>query len=108
LRKKKKEWKKVDDEIPLFFDYEKEYELPTVEELPAIINILSPQYKAVFNLYVFEDMKHNEIATLLNISENTSKTNYMRAKQIIKKELEKKADTLNPFIDNLNENYGAI
>jgi DNA-directed RNA polymerase specialized sigma24 family protein len=42
----------------------------------------------VFNLYVFEGMKHREIASLLDISEGTSKSNLSDARKILKKHLE--------------------
>jgi RNA polymerase sigma-70 factor (ECF subfamily) len=37
-------------------------------------------YKIVFNLYVFEEKKHQEIADILNISEGTSKSQLSKAK----------------------------
>ena len=46
---------------------------------------LSPGYRAVFNLYVMEDMTHKEIAEKLNISEGTSKSNLSKAKMNLKK-----------------------
>jgi len=39
----------------------------------------------VFNLYVFEGMKHREIAEVLGISEGTSKSNLSDARAILKK-----------------------
>jgi len=39
----------------------------------------------VFNLYVFEGMKHREIAELLNISEGTSKSNLSDARYLLQK-----------------------
>lgn len=41
---------------------------------------LSPAYRTVFNLYVFEEMTHKEIAEKLGISTGTSKSNYAKAK----------------------------
>lgn len=41
---------------------------------------LTPAYRTVFNLYVFEDMTHKEIAEKLGISIGTSKSNYAKAK----------------------------
>ncbi len=38
-------------------------------------------YKMVFNLYVFEEKKHLEIAEILNISEGTSKSQLNKAKK---------------------------
>ncbi len=54
------------------------------------IQSLSPAYKAVFNLYVIEGYQHNEIATQLNISEGTSKSNLAKAKRNLKKILKEK------------------
>ena len=54
------------------------------------INELSPAYKAVFNLYVFEDYKHKEIAEILGISEGTSKSNFAKAKMNLQKILKEK------------------
>lgn len=54
------------------------------------ISRLSPAYKAVFNLYVFEGYKHKEIAEILNISEGTSKSNYAKAKANLQSILKEK------------------
>lgn len=48
--------------------------------LLQLIKRLSPAYRMVFNLYVFEDYKHSEIAKILNISVGTSKSNLSKAK----------------------------
>jgi RNA polymerase sigma-70 factor (ECF subfamily) len=53
---------------------------------------LSPGYKAVFNLYVMENMTHREIAVELGISEGTSKSNLAKAKLNLRKIL----------LDNIN------
>jgi len=49
---------------------------------------LSPMYQSVFNLYVFENYSHKEIAEMLNISEGTSKSNLFKAKANLVKILE--------------------
>ncbi|MDX1445385.1 RNA polymerase sigma factor [Lishizhenia sp.] len=54
------------------------------------IQELSPAYRTVFNLYAVENYTHKEIAELLDISEGTSKSNYSKAKQNLKKILEHK------------------
>lgn len=56
----------------------------TNEECQKLISGLSTQYRTVFNLYVFEEMKHHEIAQELNISVGTSKSNLSRAKEQLK------------------------
>lgn len=60
---------------------------PIVLEIMRVKENLSPSYKRVFELYVFEELKHREIAELLNISEGTSKSNYSKAKKAIRKML---------------------
>ena len=60
------------------------------KELIRLIQTLTPAYRMVFNLYVFEGMKHSEIAALLNISEGTSKSNLSDARKILKRQLEPK------------------
>jgi RNA polymerase sigma-70 factor (ECF subfamily) len=51
-----------------------------VEELPD-------GCKTVFYLYVVEGYKHNEIAELLNISENTSKTQLHKARKALQQRI---------------------
>lgn len=68
---------------------EEELELAPIEQekLLEYIQELPDQYRMVFNLYVFEKMKHKEIAKMLDISEGTSKSNLNRAKSILKKKI---------------------
>ena len=60
----------------------------TKEELYKVINSLPEGYKVVFNLYAIEGYKHKEIAEMLNINQNTSKSQYSRAKEKIRQKLE--------------------
>jgi RNA polymerase sigma factor (sigma-70 family) len=55
------------------------------KELLSLVQSLSPSYRMVFNLYVFEGLKHSEIAVLLGISEGTSKSNLFNARNILQK-----------------------
>ncbi|WP_264563439.1 RNA polymerase sigma factor [Flavobacterium sp. N3904] len=57
------------------------------EKLLEYIQELPDQYRMVFNLFVFEKMKHKEIAELLQITEGTSKSNLNRAKGILQKKI---------------------
>src|SRR3954454_3133232 len=59
------------------------------KELLQMVQQLPPAYRMVFNLYVFEGMKHREIAELLHISEGTSKSNLSDARAILQKFLNK-------------------
>ena len=55
------------------------------KELLKMVQALPPAYRMIFNLYVFEGMKHREIAEHLGISEGTSKSNLFDAKIILQK-----------------------
>jgi RNA polymerase sigma factor (sigma-70 family) len=68
---------------------EEELELAPIEheKLLEYIQELPDQYRMVFNLFIFEKMKHKEIAKLLQITEGTSKSNLNRAKSILKKRI---------------------
>lgn len=52
------------------------------------IDQLSPMYRTVFNMYVFENYSHKEISEILHISEGTSKSNFFKAKANLRKVLE--------------------
>ena len=58
------------------------------KELILQIQELPPVYQLVFNLYVFEGLKHREIAERLGISEGTSKSNLSDARAWLKKRIE--------------------
>lgn len=45
-------------------------------------------YRTVFNLFVIEGYSHKEIAKLLRINESTSRSQYVRAKQMLQKKLD--------------------
>ena len=53
------------------------------KELVKLVQTLTPAYRMVFNLYVFEGLKHREIAEALKISEGTSKSNLADARKIL-------------------------
>ena len=57
------------------------------KELIKLVQTLTPAYRLVFNLFVFEGMKHREIAGELNISEGTSKSNLSDARRILQEAL---------------------
>jgi len=67
----------------------------SVKELLQMIQQLSPAYRMVFNLYVFEGMKHKEIAKHLGISEGTSKSNLYDARVILQKLINNSAKVTN-------------
>ncbi|MEM6724764.1 MAG: sigma factor-like helix-turn-helix DNA-binding protein, partial [Bacteroidota bacterium] len=50
-----------------------------------LLNDLPTGYRTVFNLYVIEGYKHREIAELLGVSINTSKSQLILAKERMRK-----------------------
>ncbi|MCA4810003.1 sigma-70 family RNA polymerase sigma factor [Empedobacter stercoris] len=67
-----------DEDIEDNFDY---------QQLLEVVHNLPPQYRQVFNLYVFEEFTHQEIAEMLNISVGNSKSNLSRARNLLKQKL---------------------
>lgn len=60
------------------------------KDLQEIICGLPNGYRVVFNLYAMEGYSHKEIAELLHISENTSRTQYHKARLALQIEISKK------------------
>lgn len=93
LRKKRLLQTELDEKMPLLQeDYDlRQFELEGSEIIP-LLDQLPDGYRTVFNLYVMEEMKHREIAVMLGISINTSKSQLILAKKKLKQLiLEKKA-----------------
>jgi len=59
----------------------------SAEQLLHLIQKLSPVYKTVFNLYVFENYSHKQISEALHISIGTSKSNLAKARISLQKML---------------------
>ena len=65
-----------------------EEEDPPIEDIPPeviqqMVQQLPTGYRTVFNLYVFEDKSHQEIAQILGISVNTSTSQLHKAKNLL-------------------------
>ena len=58
------------------------------EDLLQLVQSLPIGYRTVFNMYAIEGYSHREIGEELNISDNTSKSQYSRARSILQKKLE--------------------
>ena len=56
------------------------------KEILQIMNKLAPGYRTVLNLYIIEGYSHAEIAEMLGISENASKSQLSRARVILQQE----------------------
>ena len=59
------------------------------DDLMKLVHALPEGYKVVFNLFAIEGYSHKEIADLLGVSENTSKSQYSRARAHLRIQLEK-------------------
>jgi len=58
-------------------------------EIMKLINNLPEGYRIIFNLNIVEGYNHKEIAELLDISEGTSRSQLLRARKAIQKQLKK-------------------
>jgi RNA polymerase sigma factor (sigma-70 family) len=58
-------------------------------DLMHLVQQLTPAYRLVFSLYVMDGFTHEEIATMLNISEGTSKSNLSKARENLRTMLER-------------------
>jgi len=77
-----------EEEVPEEFQLE-------VSDIKKGMDELSTAYRNVFNLYVFENFSHQEIAEELNISVGTSKSNLAKARANMKKILLKALNSRN-------------
>ena len=58
-----------------------------VAQIQQFIDELPKGYKIVFVMYAIEGYKHQEIATILNISLGTSKSQLFKARQLLQKKI---------------------
>jgi RNA polymerase sigma-70 factor (ECF subfamily) len=56
----------------------------SVERVKKAMNQLPEGARVIFSLYLLEGYDHTEISEILHISESTSKTQFMRARQMVK------------------------
>jgi RNA polymerase sigma-70 factor (ECF subfamily) len=59
------------------------------DDLMLLINTMPDGYRTVFNMFAIEGYSHKEIAEELGVTENTSKSQYSRARAFLKTKLEK-------------------
>lgn len=92
LEKRKITWveEEISDENTFLQDSESinEEELQlSVERVKIAMNRLPEGARVIFSLYLIEGYDHAEISEILHISESTSKTQFMRARQLVKEML---------------------
>jgi RNA polymerase sigma-70 factor (ECF subfamily) len=57
------------------------------KDLLALINNLPDGYRLIFNLYVIEGYQHEEIAVLLNIQPGTSRSQLVKARNMLQRQI---------------------
>lgn len=97
LRKRKLEWTELEDEKMMNIpdeeaedDEEKNYKVALIKEA---MKELPEGYRVVLSLYLLEGYDHEEIGQILNITENTSRTQFLRAKRKLGEILSRKGIT---------------
>ncbi len=93
LRSKKNIHVDIEDAVGIFAE---DYAIPSLEanDLLKLIATLPDGYRAIFNLYAIEGYSHQEIATMLGISEGTSKSQLSRARSLLQNKLKELDRTL--------------
>ncbi len=91
LRKRKVELVSLEEiEIADEPIYDESETVLKVEAIKTAMNELPDGYRVVLTLYLFEGYDHEEISHILKITENTSRSQYMRAKRKLNSLLETK------------------
>lgn len=63
------------------------YQHLTEKDLLALINQLPDGYRLIFNLYVVEGYRHEEIADMLGIQPGTSRSQLVKARTMLQKQI---------------------
>ncbi len=77
----------INDAIEVDSDALNALEKMQADDLLLLIEKMPAGYRTVFNLFAIEGYGHKEIAELMGISENTSKTQFLKSKEWLKKSL---------------------
>ena len=85
LRKRKVDWVQMESEqlenIPDEQPADEEEQEYKVAQVKQAMLLLPEGYRVVLSLYLLEGYDHEEIGQILNITENTSRTQFLRAKR---------------------------
>ena len=93
IRFSKKQFSAVDWDEELYAEISDEepewWKTISLQVIHIEMKALPDGCRQIFNLYVLENFKHKEIAQTLQISESTSKSQYQRARQLLKERITK-------------------
>jgi RNA polymerase sigma-70 factor (ECF subfamily) len=84
LRKKKIDLTLCDNLPPVVYEEEEEVTYETGKIFKGI-EMLPDGYRIILTLYLLEGYDHSEISQILGITESTSKSQYMRAKEKLRR-----------------------
>ena len=90
LRVKKNNFNHANIDDVTYSEEEANYEMEgdfSIDDIQLLIDNLPEGYKMIFNLYVVDGYKHNDIAELLNISEGTSKSQLSHARKMLQTQI---------------------
>jgi len=88
-RKKQPEFVSSEDFAEEIHPEEEELQYDLSEnEILELIRALPDGYRMVFNLFVIEELSHKEISMILGISENTSKSQFHKARKMLREKIE--------------------
>lgn len=76
------------EETVLPNDFSEEQDFST-DDIQLLIDNLPEGCKMIFNLYIIEGYKHNEIAKMLKINEGTSKSQLAHARKLLQEQINK-------------------
>lgn len=95
LRKKKRYFSEIDERILQVEDEGEVQERDiNINAIRKAMEELPDGYRMVFSLYAVEGYDHEEIGQILSISEETSKSQYHRARKKLKSIIEEKGITI--------------
>ncbi len=87
LRKKGRMKENTTDKMPDYPVDPKSLEKLKMDDLMALVRSLPDGYRSVFNLYIIDGFSHKEIASMLHITESTSKTQLYKARLALQKKV---------------------
>lgn len=83
------------DEMKDIADREEILSQINYQELVSLVQSLTTAYRSVFNMYVIDGFRHDEIARTLGITVSTSKSNLVRARRKLREMLKQKIEINN-------------
>ncbi len=92
IRKEKKNFlMSVEENFDIPDEPDEELDMPySMEQIHFGIKQLPERCRVVLSLFLLEGYQHKEIASILNIAESTSKTQYRRGKRLLQEYLKEK------------------